>query len=208
MDIMKLAMKTLSLVVLLALGGPAFSQATTTPEETGEDAAPDPLALAPGEEVAPEGPKVGNIYIESEHGDWDLRCIKAESGVDPCQLYQLLDDNAGNAVAEINIFPLPDAQEAVAGATVITPLETLLTQQLSLAVDSGQAKKYPFSWCSTVGCVARIGLSDTDIASFKRGVKATVTIVPVAAADQKVNIDVSLAGFTAGFDAAKAKLPR
>ena len=38
--------------------------------------------------------------------------------------------------------------------------------------------------------------------------KATITIVPVAAANQKVEIGVSLTGFTAGFEAAIAKQPK
>ena len=44
------------------------------------------------------------------------------------------------------------------------------------------------------------------IDGFKKGAKATMTIVPVAAPDQKVNLDISLKGFTAGYDAV-AKTP-
>lgn len=209
-------MKTLPLVVLMAMTGSALAQTAETPDASAsppdatsspiEGPAPDPLALSAGEEAAPEGPKVGDIYINSEYSDWDLRCIKAEGGKDPCQLYQLLEDAKNNPVAEINVFPLPDGQETAAGATIITPLETLLTQQLSLTVDGGAAKKYPFAWCSQIGCFARVGLSAADVAAFKRGSKATISIVPVAAPDQRVNIEVSLSGFTAGYDATKAKM--
>lgn len=190
--------KTLPLIAVLALSGAGWAQTTD-----GADAeqSPDPLELNQGTEAEPEAPQTGDIYVEAEFDDWELRCIKSEAEVDPCQLYQLLDDGNGNPVAEINVFPLTGEGPA-AGATIITPLETLLTQQLALSVDGGQPKKYPFSWCSQVGCFARLGFSQEDVTAFKRGVKATVTIVPVAAADQKVSIDVSLKGFTAAFDAA------
>ncbi len=207
--------KTLPFLMLLAVAAPAFAQSetasdsATTNEEASDDAAAtteanpeggDAMALSMGEPTQPE------IYVEATFGDWELRCIRSQAEVDPCQLYQLLDDGNGNPVAEINIFALSAEEEPAAGATVITPLETLLTQQLSLSVDGGAARKYPFSWCSTVGCFSRIGFSNADVAGFKRGANATITIVPVAAADQRVNLNVSLKGFTAGYNAALERL--
>ena len=199
--------KTLPILMLLALAAPALAQGTdgdteaaTTEAETGD--APNPLALSMGEDAGAEGdgtPEPGTIYRASVHGDWELRCIKAESGTDPCQLYQLLDDGNGNPVAEINLFPVGGEGQPAAGATVITPLETLLTEQLSMSVDGGAVKKYPFSWCSQIGCFSRMGLSNADLDSFRRGINATLTIVPVAAPDQKVSLNVSLKGFTAGY---------
>ncbi len=40
-----------------------------------------------------------------------------------------------------------------------------------------------------------------EIASFKKGATATFSISPFVAPDQKVNLPVSLKGFTAGYDA-------
>jgi invasion protein IalB len=160
-----------------------------------------PLGLAMGEEDA----QIGQTYTREEHGDWDVRCVRTENGQDPCQLYQLLQDGEGNNVAEISIFPLPDGGgQAVAGATIVTPLETLLTAQIGLSVDSGATKRYPFSWCSSVGCFSRIGFTAEEIVSFRRGVEATLTIRPVAAPDQTVGLGISLSGFTAGYEAVAA----
>jgi len=147
---------------------------------------------------------IGSTYVRETFGDWELRCVKSESGQDPCQLYQLLADGEGNNVAEVSIFNLPAEQQATAGATVITPLETLLTQQLRIAVDGGQPKRYPYAFCSAVGCFARIGFTQEEIDAFKRGAAATMTIVPAAAPDQTVDLAVSLTGFTAGWDAVNA----
>jgi invasion protein IalB len=132
--------------------------------------------------------------------------MRTADGSDPCQLYQLLKDAQGTSVAEISLFPLPPGQQAIAGATIVAPLETLLTEQLTLAVDGATPKRYPFTWCAPLGCIARVGFTQAEIDGFKKGAKATMTIVPVAAPDQKVVLDISLKGFTAGFDAV-AKTP-
>jgi invasion protein IalB len=84
---------------------------------------------------------------------------------------------------------------------VIVPLETLLTSNLVMVVDAGKTRSYPFSFCSTVGCVARIGFTQAEVDGFKKGNMAKLTIVPAVAPDQKVDLSVPLTGFTAGYDA-------
>ncbi len=186
-------------VALLAMSGPALAQTAEAPAPAEGTEAPaqgtDPLSL--GEPVSTE-PQIGDTYVMEMFGDWAKRCVKTESGKDPCQLYQLLQDQNGNSVAEISIFPLPAGQQAVAGATIITPLETLLTQQLTMQVDAGQAKRYPFTFCAQIGCVSRLGFLEEEVAALRRGKAATLRIVPAAAPDQEVVLSVSLSGFTAG----------
>jgi invasion protein IalB len=127
--------------------------------------------------------------------------VRTEDGANPCQLYQLLRDATDNPVAEFSVFGLPPGGQAVAGATAVVPLETLLTANLTLQVDGGAAKTYPFSWCSQIGCVSRIGFTGDEVSALKKGNAASLTIVPVAAPDQKVTVTISLKGFTAGYDA-------
>jgi invasion protein IalB len=127
--------------------------------------------------------------------------MRTADGADPCQLYQLLQDSEGNNVAEVSMFALPAGQQAVAGATIVAPLETLLTEQLTISVDGAQPKRYPFTWCAPVGCIARVGFTQAEIDGFKKGAKATIMIVPAGAPNERVNLDLSLKGFTAGFDA-------
>jgi len=192
--------KPLFLCVAIALTGPAFAQQDAETPPVADEPRTDGLIV---DETVDDGvTATGEPYLVSQHGDWELRCIKAPEGQeDPCQLYQLLEDQNGNSVAEINLFNLPDGDQLEAGATIVTPLETLLTQQVRVTVDSGQPKVYPFTFCTTVGCFARVGFTAGDIASFKRGNQATITIVPAQAPDQRVELTVSLSGFTAGFDA-------
>ena len=207
----------LAIAALLALAGPAAAQdAATAPDaDAPAESAAEPEAAPSGEdalslgEPVPEGDgpeaAIGDTYVRQEFTDWQMRCVRAAEGEpEPCQLYQLLRDASDNPVAEISMFGLPEGGQASAGATVITPLETLLTEQLTFAVDAGQAKRYPFTWCSAIGCFARIGFTDAEIAAFRRGSVANISIVPVAAPDQRVALTMSLAGFTAGLEAVNA----
>ena len=166
------------------------------------------MAQATGSaEALPTGQTpVGTTYVDETHGDWEIRCIRAEEGQpEPCQLYQLMRDANGGAVAEFNIFDIPDEGQLVAGATIVTPLETLLTPGIRLRVDEGNWSEYPFAFCQTIGCFARLGLTEEDLTALRRGSRATVALVPLPAPDQLVQIAASLSGFTAGFAALEAR---
>lgn len=204
------SISTALLVGLLALPHTAFAQSSEDQTESAEAAeateAPAEAAattengLSLGEEVQPEP------YVKETHGDWELQCLRIpteeDQSKDPCQLFQALQDDQGTNVAEVTLFRLPEGGKAIAGANVLVPLETLLSAPLTIAVDSGKPRVYPYSFCSPIGCFARIGFTAQDIAAMKRGAVAKVTIVPAPAPDQKVTLEMSLKGFTAGFDAA------
>ncbi|SEP58530.1 invasion associated locus B family protein [Thalassovita taeanensis] len=185
-------LKTLPLLAALALTGPAFAQDTTTTPPAEADAPAETLSMGEDVQVEP--------YVRETSGDWSLECIRTGTDEEPCQLFQALNDADGNQVANIRIFRLKEGGQAEAGALVAVPLETLLTSKLTIAVDGAKGKRYDFSVCDRLGCYARVGLTSEDIASFKRGAKATVSLVPFVAPDQKVMLDLSLKGFTAGYE--------
>lgn len=196
----------LPVALALACAAPAalFAQTTetTTAEEevkpqAGATAIEEQLSLG---EDAGKDPEIGKPYTKEVIGSWEMRCIKGADGTEPCQMYQLLDDGQGAPVAEISLFRLPDGGKAAAGATIVVPLETALPQQLTISVDGGKARRYPYAFCNPVGCYVRLGLTAADIAVFKRGKEAVIGIVPALAPDQKVELKLSLDGFTASFD--------
>lgn len=200
---------SIALALLLALAAaPLAAQDTAAPAE-GEaapaEATPAPAdTLALGQEVGGDG--VGSNYTAATFEAWEQRCVRTESGVDPCQLYLLLKDKDGNSVAEFTMFNLPKGTEgpAVAGATFIAPLETLLTAGMLMQIDAAKPKGYPFTFCTQIGCVARIGFTAEEITQMKSGANAVITIVPFVAPDEKVELTMSLKGFTAGLDAVTA----
>ena len=197
-----------ALAIASFLAAPAFAQTppaaaandapAATPSETEKEVERAGISL--GEEVN----DLGTTYVKETFGDWQLNCVRTELPSDPCQLYQLMQDGQGNSVAEINLFNLPPGAQAVAGASIVTPLETLLTQQVTMQIDSAQAKRYPFTLCASMGCIARVGFTQAEIDSFRKGNKGTFTIVPAMAPDQKVELTMSLKGFTDGYNAMKA----
>ncbi len=213
--------RTLTGALILAAGlGFGFATLATAQEATTPPAAPEtapeaapavplPADLSMGQEVqvgpapiaTPENATVGQTYLSGSYGVWEQRCVKTEDGSDPCQLYQLLKDESGGPVAEISMFDLPAGAQAAAGATVVAPLETLLTANLQITIDTGTAKVYPFTFCAQIGCIARIGFTAEEVDQFRKGAGAVMTIVPAVAPDQKVALNISLNGFTAGFKA-------
>ena len=214
----------LAAALALALATPLAAQDTTAPaDEQTQDQAPAAAATdAPADAPAatgdapaidmgtpvgedPAAPRDGQPYVSEEHGDWQVRCLHAPEGQDdPCQLYQLLYDSDENPVSEVTIVPLPAGSEAAAGAVIVVPLETQLDAGLIISIDGGEARRYEYDFCNRAGCVARFGLSTDQVAQFRRGTGATVTIVPAQAPDQRVVLPLSLAGFTAGFEAVPA----
>ena len=205
---MRNLLKTLALPALVALSvTPVMAQDTATESKTEDLSMGTNAGAAPAAPLTKETAQVGQGYLEQTHELWEQRCEKTEDGKDPCQLFQLLKDADGNNVAEFSLFALPPGGQAAAGATVVAPLETLLTAGLTIAIDSAPAKIYPFTFCAAEGCVARVGFTSEELAQFKKGAKAVVTVVPAAAPDKPVNLDVSLKGFTAGFDAVAATIP-
>ena len=191
-----------ALLIAVLLPAALFAQEQPANEEeppASEQQAETDLAI--GSEA---GPRTGETYITQTIKDWSVRCVRTDSGNDPCRLHQLLRDGQGTPVAEINFFTVPEGGQIAAGASVVTPLETLLTENIRLAVDSGKARVYPFRFCSQIGCISRMGFTADELAQFKRGVAAQIVIVPASAPDAEVVLTVSLSGFTAGFDALSA----
>ena len=208
---------TYSLALALALGAalPALAQDTTAPAAgtpAPTEAAPagttvdQPMSMGTDANAPQDGP--GSMYVKESFGDWQMRCIRVAEGAEPCDLYQLLKDKDGVAVAEMSIMPLPPGGQAMAGSTIVTPLETLLPNGVALNVDGGQNKRYPFTFCAAMGCVARVGFTADEVANLKKGAKATLTVVPVAAPNETVDLGISLNGFTAGYDAVAAVAPK
>lgn len=205
--------KSISVLALLACATPLAAQETATDEAATADEATTPPGgeLNMGTPVASGELQEGQPYESDVHGDWTLRCVYTADSEDVCQPYQLLADQDGNSVAEITIFPLPEGQRAAAGATLVAPLETFLPAQLTMAVDGGEARQYPFTFCTartfspllSSGCVARIGMPDDQVAQFKRGNTVQIVLRPAAAPDELIELTLSLTGFTAALEAVR-----
>ncbi|MXU66249.1 invasion associated locus B family protein [Rhodobacteraceae bacterium KN286] len=135
-------------------------------------------------------------FVKAEHGEWDVRCIGSDT---ECALYQLAEDQAGNAVAEMTLIRLPEGQDVVAGVTIMTPLETLLPAGLTAQVDAQTPQRYEFQVCTQRGCAVRFGLDQAGIDAMKAGAKLNLVLFAFGRPDP-VPLNVSLSGFTAAFN--------
>ena len=191
-------------------------QGQTTTTETPAPAAEAPGATDQATDQAPaatdgesqldlgqpvgDGPQLGERYSKQTFDDWELACLKTDGETDPCSLLQILKDKKGNNIAEFSLFRISNGTQAVAGATIVVPLETLLPAQLTISIDGAPGKRYNYSFCNPIGCYAQIGLTEADIAAMKKGKSAKLSLRPAPAPDQVVEIDMSLKGFTAGYN--------
>lgn len=183
------ALSALSLAAAL----PAFAQ-ETTPAATEEF----PIGKTP--EV-----QIGQPYVVKQEGSWQVRCVKAEVEPEACFIYQLLKDSEGNSVAEVNVFHLPGGGAAVAGANIITPLGTLLQNQVLLSIGGAAPKAYSFGWCEAIGCIAKVGFTGLELESLKKSKDATITINSIVNPNLPIVLSVKLDGFSDGFKAVLVK---
>ena len=205
------------LALSLSTGAAVFSQDTTTEETavTEETTATEATTAAENTEVVAEDQtfpvtqdadnQIGKDFIKEEHGDWKVLCTIVGEGKAPnCRLLQILQDGNGGSVAELSIIALSEKAEAEAGVNFVSPLGTLLTSQLSMRIDAGKVKRYPFSWCEAQGCVVRFGLTKAEVSNMKKGNQSVMTIAAAAAPKVPLPLNVSLTGFTAAWNVIKA----
>ncbi|MDR6265328.1 MULTISPECIES: invasion associated locus B family protein [Rhodobacterales] len=209
---MKNTLIPFALVLLLAAPVVHAQETTTETTEatTQTETAPADQANAADSEykVADENaaPEEGQGYLKEEHGQWQVRCIKAPEGEEEvCRLFNLLTDKDGNSIAQLDMQALPKGGKAVAGVDMATPLGTLLTAQLVMKIDAAKAKRYPYTWCDNLGCYARFGMTAGEIDAMKKGVTTVVTIASVAAPEEPLELELSLSGFTAAWTAIAPK---
>jgi invasion protein IalB len=172
-------------------------------EEQIQEQAPD-IGTMP---VSPADAPDGETYVAATHTDWQILCSRfGEDEPELCEMYQLLEADDG-PIAEISIRVLPAGSGFPAGATITTPLETFLPPGLAFRIDAGQTRREPFFVCTVIGCIARLGMQEAEIAAMQRGTNAFLTIASIAAVEEPIEIPVSLMGFTAALEDLRGRMP-
>ena len=138
-------------------------------------------------------------YIKERSENWTLKCIEPVDSIERCEANQIIFNQKQQPVAEISIIKLPKGQVAAAAATIIVPLETILSEGLVLAIQELEPKKYQFKFCNSLGCYSQIGLTDDEVEALKRKEKASIFLKHISSGDQQIVIPMSLDGFTKTF---------
>ena len=144
-------------------------------------------------------PQKTEPYIKERFENWSLKCIKPVNSIERCEANQIIFNQKQQPVAEISIIKLPKGQVAAAAATIIVPLETILSEGLVLAIQELEPKKYQFKFCNSLGCYSQIGLTDDEVEALKRKEKASIFLKHISSGDQQIVIPMSLDGFTKTF---------
>jgi invasion protein IalB len=156
-----------------------------------------------GTEVFPIGkaPEVqpGQTYAKKVYGDWELLCVKTAEGPEPCEMGQLILDENSNAIADVRVFPLPPGNAAIAGGTFINPLGVALQNGIVFGVDDKETKQYPYQFCTSVGCIARVGFTPLELQAMRKGKNGKLVFRMMNSGDQQVAVNVSLKGFATGY---------
>lgn len=200
---MKSIFKGLVIAALFASNSASFAQTAeeTTPAPAAEETATSPRVNEPVQENYPTEPvpdQPPTDVVFEVHGDWQVRC--AADDAKNCFLYQLGRDENKNPIAEFNLVQLRNEGQAVAGITIVTPLGTNLGRGLKWRIDGGKARTYPYSWCAQVGCFARFGMTNDQIAGMKRGAQGLLALSAIQNPEKEVQLTISLTGFTAAYD--------
>ena len=138
-------------------------------------------------------------YIKERFENWALKCIKPVNSIERCEANQIIFNQKQQPVAEISIIKLPKGQVAAAAATIIVPLETILSEGLVLAIQELEPKKYQFKFCNSLGCYSQIGLTDDEVEALKKKEKASIFLKHISSGDQQIVIPMYLNGFTKTF---------
>lgn len=144
-------------------------------------------------------PQQTEPYIKERFENWALKCIKPVNSIERCEANQIIFNQNQQPVAEISIIKLPKGQVAAAAATIIVPLETILSEGLVLAIQELEPKKYQFKFCNSLGCYSQIGLTDDEVEALKKKKKASIFLKHISSGDQQIVIPMSLNGFTKTF---------
>ncbi|HPE25301.1 invasion associated locus B family protein [Albidovulum sp.] len=192
--------RTLAIVAAISLAAPVWAQTEAAPAE---EQAPVASGVSVSERPA-QGDAEPDGYLSSEHGSWQVRCMHATDGSDPCQMYQLVKDADGNSVADMLVLLPAEGEDVAAFIQISAPLASLLPAGIAVSVDGAAPKRLPYLWCTQRGCVTRAQMTAPELESLKKGKAFSAVMVPAVAPDKQVTASFSLDGFTAAFDALAA----
>lgn len=133
--------------------------------------------------------------------DWTRICETSEDGRRECILSQSILSRDGEVEvlkASVGYF----SEDGAPAMVIAAPLGIALRPGVGLRVDQNDPVRIPFERCDPNGCLAGLPLSADMIDTLKRGARCSVEI-HVTPSQPRV-LELSLSGFTAGFDS----LPR
>jgi len=139
--------------------------------------------------------------VKATHGDWEIRCASPDTNL--CAMTQSFTDAEGHAIVNVKILKLAsqalkDGTKIPAQMEILVPLGVVLTNGLSVQVDSQQNRTAPYRFCVQSGCRVLEPITEGYIAELKNGVAAKISFRSVDGKAREASI--SLKGFTKAYE--------
>lgn len=134
-----------------------------------------------------------------QYDDWQVRCLQSTTPKQ-CQMTQLVNNPNSNAPIMRVILEYPPQIDTAAMAFLL-PLGTRLIPGMQINVGGGEPIRIPFQVCLPNGCRANLRVDDALLSRLKQGTEYTITLI--GPRGEKINLPVSLMGFTAANNAIK-----
>jgi invasion protein IalB len=132
----------------------------------------------------------------TQSGDWSVECVQNPQAGRLCRMVQnVKDPKNGNPLMEVVVAKPPNQSGVI--LSLRAPLGVWLRPGLTFGIDGGKADSVNFEFCLKGGCLAQIQLSAGKVNAMKRGSKAVIGMQNIRR--QKLNLNVSLRGFTAAY---------
>ena len=148
-----------------------------------------PMAFAQQPANSPE-------FDSEQFEDWEVRCpTNAQPAI--CEMTQLVNSPQGGEPIMRVIMAYP--QEIDTAAIIfLLPLGVRLAPGLQLVIDNGEPINFPYQVCQQQGCRADLPISEPLRQRMRNGSTATVSVI--GPRGNRLDLPVSLQGFTAADD--------
>ena len=147
----------------------------------------------------------GEVITEPEieiFDDWASACLIGETGEKECAIRQVLFNDDGVPLAKIDVFKVDDGELFIAGAEILVPHGVTIENGLEIQVDKSLPRRYEFSTCLRDGCLARVGITESEMEKMRTGQNLNfVFYVGLGGvSEQLIEFSASLKGFTEAFN--------
>ena len=131
-------------------------------------------------------------------GDWRLSCAE-QGGNERCLVTQAQIDQNGATVSVINVSKAEDDFVV----EFVLPLMTDLTTPVELNISGNESRSLPYNACNQSACFILLTEADAVLEAFKANASANMLFGLFNG--QSVNVNISLRGFTAAYEALSEK---
>lgn len=141
--------------------------------------------------------------VKATHGAWEIRCDAKKPDV--CIMTQVGNRADGQPVLRVAFRKTPPGTkgpqnvEIAAVLQIDAPLGVLLPAGVEVKIDGKAIGRAAFQVCDSRACIASEPVPQAFVDELKKGNAALMTIVAVNG--DKAEVNISLSGFTAGYNA-------